>query len=214
MFSFFGKKNKNGTRTLTSANDLQVGDIIVFKDTLHLPESIRGQSVEVVQVGAYEFESGFEASFALKTVSGEAYFLSSENDDGETILTLSRQIQREVVEAIFDLGEIGNVLDEGFSSLKSLDSTPAEYDEWVASEYHENADCVQCYYHKTDKRGQTPAQYSDGSFDGEELNYYECTSVNGDYGVAIEVYKTGDTDISLFKCFDESVIEDLLPNAG
>jgi len=213
MFSFFGKKDKDTPRILNSARDLRVGDIIVFNDMLVLPESIRGQSVEVIQVGAYEYESGFEPEFALKTVSGETYFISAVDEEGVVILTLSRRIQRDVVEVIFDLDDFGSVLDEGFSSLRSLESIPSEYTEWVADEYHESTDCQRCYYHKTDKRGETPAQYSYGAANGEELNYFECVNSNGEYGLSIEVYAAGQTEVSLFKRFEESVIQDLLPSA-
>lgn len=213
MFSFFSKKDKDGPRILERASDLQVGDIIIFNDMLVLPESLRGQSVEIVKVNAYEYKTGFEPEFVFNTMTNETYFMSTDDEEGELILTISRRIERNIVEQIFDLDDFSAVLDEGFASLKSLASTPDEYQEWVVNEYHEDTDCERCYFHQEDKRGQTPEQYSDGSTNGEELNYFECLNSNGEYGIAIEVYQSGQTEVGLFKRFGENVIQNLLPKA-
>lgn len=210
--SIFSKNIKPIPRQLNNVSEVVSKDIIIFKDTLQLPQQIRKQSAEVVKVASYEYKAGFEPEFSLRTSGDETYYLSTEEETGEIVLTISRRIQRNIVELIFNVDDIGAILEEGFSSLRSLNTVPEEYAEWVSEGYNENTDCLQAYFHKTDNRGKTPAEYSDGAESGEELQYFECTSADGNYGISIEVYSSENTEISLFRRFDESVIQDLLPH--
>ena len=59
----FGKKEKQ--RTLSSAKELNTGDIIVLTDSFALPESLRTQQFQVTSVNSYEYENFTQTEWTL-----------------------------------------------------------------------------------------------------------------------------------------------------
>ena len=208
--SLFSKKKP--VRKLESAADLHVGDMFTLSDRLYLPESVRGVTCEVISIGAYEFESGYETDFTVKTDQGDNYTVSLSDDNGELELSLSRKLARSSVLKLFSEEDIGEIFADGFASFSSNTDIPSEFDGWVAGEYQETTDCASCYYHKADMRGKTPDHFSRGI--EEELQYYECSGGdNEDYGLFIENSADGETEIYLTRSVALTAIAEYWPNA-
>lgn len=208
--SLFSKKKP--VRKLESAADLQQGDLFTLSDRLYLPDSLRGVTCEVISIGAYEFSSGYETEFTVKTQQGDNYTLSLNDDSGETELSFSKKIPRSSVLQIFFEEDIGEIFSDGFARFSSKQDIPTEFSDWVTADYQETTDCGSCYYHKRDMRGKTPDHYSRGA--EEELQYYECSGGNGeDYGLFIENSADGESEIYLTRTFGLGAIAEYWPNA-
>tara|TARA_B100000809_G_scaffold246528_2_gene274597 strand:+ start:2237 stop:2875 length:639 start_codon:yes stop_codon:yes gene_type:complete len=208
--SLFAKKKP--VRKLESAADLQIGDLFTLSDRLYLPESLRGVTCEVINIGAYEFSTGYETEFSLKTQQGDNYTLSLSDDDGELALCFCQKIPKNTVLQLFSEEDIGEIFADGFAHFSSKQDVPVELDGWVAEKYQETTDCASCYYHKVDMRGKMPDH---GSLGVEEaLQYYECSGGdNDDYGLFIENSADGETEIYLTRTVALTSIAEYWPNA-
>ena len=67
------------------------------------------------------------------------------------------------------------------------------------------------YFFDRDCRGETLSQYEDD--DSEELRYHECEDASGRFGLTVEVWADGDTEVSLDVNVPPDVIESMLPGA-
>jgi hypothetical protein len=60
------REKENPVRDISSPDQLNVNDIIVFKYRTELPESLREQSLTVVSICGYEYESGMNKEISLR----------------------------------------------------------------------------------------------------------------------------------------------------
>jgi len=75
--AYKGKEKDTGpARVISSPDQLNVNDIIVFKYRTELPKSLREQSLTVVSICGYEYESGVNKEISLKDQHGNIIYMS------------------------------------------------------------------------------------------------------------------------------------------
>ena len=210
MFKLFKNKDKK-LRTLTHPDELEVGDIVGLKDRRSLPKELQGQQFEVTAVGSYQYASSTEREFTLRSEDSLSYYMSVDDNDGDPILGFSIKIPRDAVLKIFDEEEFAMLWEPEFPTL-SVRHTPEAYASWLTDRYHQIVKSEEAYFYNRDLGDKPPSRRMDD--DGEEFRYHECEGEPEDqYGLSIEVWASGETDVSLAVYTPQDVIDELWPHA-
>ncbi|MCY4013321.1 MAG: hypothetical protein OXG82_11465 [Gammaproteobacteria bacterium] len=206
----FSKGDANDARSLESPADLTAGDIVTFKHRLALPGDVQGQTFEVSSVGAYEFEDGLYPQLTLDGAESGRIFLSFKAGDVSE-LCLSREVPRRDVLKLFDEDAFSALWDDDFADLQVASRLDA-YDGWLADAYSQVKKWAEGYYHSRDQRGETLSQYADD--DSEELRYHECEDASGRFGITVEVWGDGETEVTLDVNVAPDVVDALFPGTS
>ena len=197
------------TRRVEGPGDLRAGDLLTFKHRLALPPSVQGQTFEVSSVSTYEFEDGLHPELTLDGAEGGRIHLAfAERDVSE--LCLSRNVPRGDVLKLFDETAFAALWEEDFVDLDVMTALP-EYEGWLGERYSQVKKWTEGYYHDRDRRGEDVSRYQD---DGEEFRSHECEDATGRFGVTVEVWADGDTDVFLEVNVPPDVIESMWPGDG
>lgn len=189
-------KKAPAPRQLSHPNHLQLGDMITLDDSFALPEQLRGQQLRVEAVNTYEFERRQSTEWVLKGHGSETLFLSLDEDD-ETHLCFALKITRSQVEQIVDLDQFSDIFEEDVqASLNILPTAPESLNAWLGSQYHQINFAQFGYFHRQDYRGMTPPQDEDTN-SGEPFELYQLLDDEERYGIEVEVYEGGETDVML-----------------
>ena len=203
----FGDKSADSGRRLETVADLRSGDLLTFKHRLVLPPSVQGQTFEVSKVGTYEYEDGMYPQLTLDGAEAGRIYLSFKDGDA-TELSVSKEAPRKDVLKLFDEEAFSALWDEDFADLEvgaQLDG----YDGWLGTSYSQTKKWAEGYYHDRDCRGEQLSKYQDD--DAEELRYHECEDSSGRFGLTIEVWGDGDTEVSVDVNCSPDVIEAMWP---
>ncbi len=203
--SHFGKTNEQ--RRISSPGDLTSGDLITFKHRLVLPPSLQGQTFEISSVAAYEYDDGLYPQLTLDGPNGDRIFLVFK-ETSPNQLYLSRVAPRSDVLNIFDEQEFATLWEEDFAEISLVNRLP-EYDGWLGDRYTQTKKSAEGYYHDRDCRGK---EISDN--EGEELRYHECEDGSSQFGMSVEIYGDGETEVSLEVHCNSDVIESMWPGEG
>ncbi|MCY3814442.1 MAG: hypothetical protein OXH15_21900 [Gammaproteobacteria bacterium] len=206
----FSKGDANDARSLESPADLTAGDLVTFKHRLALPGDVQGQTFEVSSVGAYEFEDGLYPQLTLDGAESGRIFLSFKAGDVSE-LCLSREVPRRDVLKLFDEDAFSALWDDDFADLQVVSRLDA-YDGWLADAYSQVKKWAEGYYHSRDQRGETLSQYADD--DSEELRYHECEDASGRFGITVEVWGDGETEVTLDVNVAPDVVDALFPGTS
>ena len=206
----FGKDAKeDGPRDLASLADLGAGDLVTFKHRLALPGDLQGHTFEVSSVATYEYEDGLYPQFTLDGAEAGRIFLSFQATDPSEI-SLSRTVPRRDVLKLFDEAAFSALWEDDFADLAV--ATPLDaYEGWLADAYAQTKKWAEGYFYDRDCRGETLSKFADD--DGEELRYHECEDASGRFGITVEVWADGDTDVTLDVNVTPDVVESLLPGS-
>ena len=137
---------------------------------------------------------------------GRVYLAYAARDVSE--LTLSRDIPRGDVLKLFDEAAFAALWEDGFADLEVVSALP-KYEGWLATRYSQVKKWTEGYYHDRDCRGEDLSRYRDD--DAEELRSHECEDATGRFGLTVEVWADGDTDVSLDVNVPPDVIESMWP---
>ena len=213
MFKKFFGKDEKPARTLTSPEQLQVGDLITLKPRSTLPDCLQGETLEVTKISTYEFPSGYEPEFTVKTSTGRTLSMSLSDDGGDIEMSFSIEISRNTVIALFGEAEFSRLWEDDFAELKTnLDAADEELAGWLAPNYWQTEKMAEAYFYKKDMRGKGNNQYV--SHDSEELRYHFCAGgEEEEFGLSVEIWEGGETDVYVSKSFAVNVIEEMWPNA-
>jgi len=189
----FGKEEKQ--RTLSSARDLNTGDIIVLTDSFALPESLRTQQFQVTAVNSYEYENVTQTEWTLTGNNDLEIFLSLDVDD-KTYLKFALKIEHQDVESLFDLDEFSTLFDEpGQAFLNRLNDNDKTAS-WTSEQYQQSVFAKVGYFHRKDHRSETLSPY-EGKGSGEQFEMYQLLDQDQSRGIEVEVWDDGDTDVFL-----------------
>ncbi len=207
----FGKKDKTPTRVLNSPEQLQMGDIVEFSDSLKLPEELRNSSLEVTSISTYQYEDGQAPCFMLRDSLNNVVSLTIDNSDGEQLLCLGREIPEKTVLTLFSADDFASIWEEQQAHL-NIQQQPNELQGWITTQYKQsNAQEGIGFFYKADLRGQTLSHLKQDDDSGEEFRYFECEGADDRYGISIETWSDGKTDVSLEVNLPYEIIENLWP---
>jgi hypothetical protein len=193
--SLFNKKKPLTTRTLTTPQTLQVDDIFTFGDSFSLPQTMRKQQLQVIDINTIEFKHGHYAQVIAQGSSSQLVYLSFPANP-QKLVKFSLLLTRDDVEALFDLDAFANIFEApGNSRLQPLSSSH-HYADMLAGEYIQQDFMTTGYLHQEDYRGETPPQYSEQQH-GREFEFYSLAGGKGERSIDIFIFENGDTDIYL-----------------
>ncbi|MDQ6993068.1 MAG: hypothetical protein Q9M31_06295 [Mariprofundus sp.] len=201
-----GEGEPREPRSLNHPGALDVGDII--KMSFLDQTDLSNKRLEVQAVNSYDFGADPEISFTLKGESGELFFLTLCRDNGEEKLSFSKMMKRSQVIKLFDEHAFGQLFNEGADTHLERQSIPAGFEEWTASHYVEEEDCLKGYYYKGDYREQPFPRFEDES---AGIEYYLLEDPDKAFAIEVEVYASGETEVSATLYLGLSAIEEMWP---
>jgi len=206
----FGKKTKQKTvRIVSSLDDVQVGDMLEFKDRPDLPEQIRGETLKISTIAYYQYESEGSIELTLEIPSGEDIALAySTVDQGE--VALSVKLPENKVLQVFDEHEFSSLWGDEFASIVTKPQHAGNLAAWVCDSYRQTVKEAVAYYFNEDRRGQDLSMHEDDG--SEELRYHEAAGGTDEYSVNVEVWSSGETDVFLCRTFALSIITEYWPS--
>ena len=210
--NFFKKifnKDKDEQRVLNSPADLKLNDIIVLTDSFALPQNLRAKQFQITAVNSYEFENDVQTEWALTDNNGAIIYLSLDQDD-EVFLKFSLKIKQNDVENLFNLDDFSAIFDEPGQAFLKRKSDNDLTGNWTSKQYQQCIFAQVGYFHRKDHRSEALSSY-EGKDAGEEFELYQLLDQEEDYGIDVEVWSDGDTDVSLTLYRPLSDIIDMYP---
>lgn len=209
---WFGKK-KESPRQLKSVNDLIVDDYIELKPRSCLPDCLQGATLAITGLASYEYSGTIAVEFEATLTNGEVVYLSPERDDGELEICFSIKIPRKTVLTLFNENDFAQLWEDEFPTLEANLADINGLEGWLTEAYSQSVKYGVAYYHQKDLRRQRPSQFTDDS--SEELQYHECEGgEEGEYGINVEVWADGSTDVYLTVTCPAEVVQEYYPSGG
>ena len=206
------RKDKEGERRLDRPAELRAGDLLSFKHRRALPEAVQGRTFEVAAVATYQYESGIEVQFTLIGDDRAKYHLSLNPNESQPELCLGLDVPRKDVLKLFDEDSFARLWDEDeFAELEVAEPLD-RYAGWLADGYSQVKKDAVGFFYDRDCRGETLSLRQDD--DSEELRYHECEGSIDSFGLSVEVWGDGETDVSLEVYCAVDVIEAMWPGDG
>lgn len=210
-FSKFSNTTDTAPRKLSQVNQLLVGDIIVLTDSFALPESLRKQEFQVSAINSYEFEHSTQTEWVLQGTNSIEIFLGLAVDD-TTELKFSLKIAHEDVESLFDLEHFSAIFDEPGEAFLDKQQDTALTTGWCSEQYQQNTFAKVGYFHRKDHRSENLSSY-EGSGAGEQFELYTLYNEDQSYGIDVEVWEDGDTEVCLTLFRPLSDVIDMYPGS-
>ncbi len=193
--SLFAKKPAPPTRTLTKPQDLQINDIFTFSDSFALPQAMRKQQLQVIEINTIEFKHQHYAQIVAQGSGQQLVYLSFPNNP-KKLIKLSLLLTRNEVQALFDLGDFSEIFEEPGNARLTPLSKQHHYADMVADQYIQQEFMSTGYKHRQDYRGKTPPQYQEDN-PGREFEFYSLEGDRGERSIDIFIFENGDTDVYL-----------------
>jgi len=209
MFSKWFSKEEEKVRSLEHPRDLQVGDMLQMLDSFALPSELKDQMLTVVAINSYQYEEGDDYEFVLKGSSKASIFLTLGDEDGESSANFSIKIQRQDVEALFGLEQFADIFEEALVTIERQGEDET-FNRWVADTYTQTEAPYVGYFYASDCRGQRISEYEEDG-QGEAFTYYALESPDAMFGLEIEVWEGGETDVAVSIYRPLSDIVELFP---
>ena len=209
--SRFSREKESG-RQLTGPGDLRAGDLVSFKHRRVLPEEVQGRTFEVASVATYQYESGIEVQLTLVGDDRAKLYLGLDPKDSQPELCLGRDVPRRDVLKLFDEDAFASLWNEDEFAELNVEQPLDNYAGWLADGYSQVKKDAVGFYYDRDCRGETLSMRQDD--DSEELRYHECEGSDDSFGLSVEVWGDGETDVSLEIYCGADVIEAMWPGDG
>lgn len=195
LTSLFSRKKPLATRLLTKPQDLQLDDIFTFGDSFSLPQAMRKQQLQVIEINTLEFKHEHYPQIIGQGSGPQLIYLSFPTNP-QKLVKFSLLLTRNEVENLFDLDDFSEIFEEpGNAHLKPRTSNH-HYADMIAAEYIQQAFMTTGYKHQEDYRGATPPQYNEEKH-GREFEFYSLAGGDGKRSIDIFIFENGDTEIYL-----------------
>jgi len=114
--SLFTKKKPLTTRTLRHPNALQCGDIFTFSDSFALPQVMRKQQLEVIEINTVEFKHAHYAQLVSQGSGAQLVYVSFPKNP-QKFVKYSLLLTRQEVENLFDLDAFSDIFEAPGSAV-------------------------------------------------------------------------------------------------
>nr|VFK49123.1 MAG: hypothetical protein BECKTC1821D_GA0114238_10693 [Candidatus Kentron sp. TC] len=196
------------SRVLGHPRDLQSGDIVKFGFTAQ--QGISNQPLRVEVIDTCDLGGGQHKKTLFTLQGGEASFRLAVVDQGrEERLEVGISVLPEDVEQVFDTDAFIDLLDPetGVHHVLERIGEPPRLVGWVGPVYRQEAG-HNAYYHNGDYRDR---RLPDTEDEGDAFSYYLLISDDRRFGLEVQVYDGGRTDVYLLVYLPVSRIEELWP---
>ena len=211
--ALFGKlfgSDEPTVRSLTTVNELEPGDFLKFG--FNALEGLSNQSLSVDSVATHDLggESKKKILFELRGSSLRLRLAQIREGRGER-LEIARQIYPDDVESCFDVEAFINLLDPdtGVNHVLKRTGKLPELSGWLGKTYRQEAGHNAYLYPKDYRHKSMPADATQGS----EHSYYLLVTDDRNYGLEVQVYDGGQTDVWLLVYLDPDTLEEMWPSA-
>ncbi len=207
MFGFikrlFQSKENNEGRTLSHPCDLRQGDFVKFQ-FLPQPE-VCGNLFEVNKVNTYRYDGVEYPEMILKDGKGNIIFMMIEEEDGEEYIGLSKKVPTAMIRNIIPQTSLDSILQEGTGLRLQISQKPEGFEPWLANSYTETDEYRGIFSKGDGRSGQKGAD--------EHFKSHHLTDPSDEYALEIEVYGTGEIELSTTVYHDINVIDEILPGS-
>ena len=203
----FGGRSKaeSPPRQATHAWELQVGDFVKFGFVA--PHGLSQAELQVAAVHALDL-GGPQKIRRVITLDGGAEGRYSLWQDERSALAVAHEINRPVVERLFDVDEFARLFDPDQSpnlTLHRRQELP-ELEGWTTSVYRQEA-AEQAYRHARDP-ALTTIDDQLGA-DAEGFDHFRLVGDRRRFAVEVAVLDGGRTDVTLIAIGSESIVEEM-----
>lgn len=188
-------KDTPKARQLNTPEQLQINDIIEFSDSFALPEVLRGQQLQVIAINSHEFEHKLVTEWALKGHLQQSFYLTVEQGV-QAYLKIVMRLEETDIDQIFDHSELADIFSPPGNATVNRLADSSNSQNWTCEQYQQSIFAQEGYFHRQDYR-QTEVP----SESGEAFEYYALRGIDDQFGLELQVWSDGDTDIfvSLFR---------------
>ncbi len=203
-----GGENASQTRRLSHPRDLRAGDIIKFR---YLSQSdVSGKEFEISQINTYIYGDLCYPELVLKDRSGHIIYMMVEEEDGEEYLALSKKVEKAKINDLIAPNDMTAIQAKGNGTSVTIATKPEGYKEWLVDHYRETDDHVRGAFVKGDVRYLTEEEINKQ----ERFSSHVLEDADGEYALEVEVYETGETELSVTVYHDIQEIEEMWPGAA
>nr|VFK52929.1 MAG: hypothetical protein BECKTUN1418F_GA0071002_10157 [Candidatus Kentron sp. TUN]VFK53495.1 MAG: hypothetical protein BECKTUN1418E_GA0071001_10178 [Candidatus Kentron sp. TUN] len=211
LFRSVRKDTEDTPRVLEHPGDLQLGDIVKFGFAGQ--GGISNQSLRVEDINTCDLggEKHKKTLFTLQGTDSHMRLAVVDQGQGERV-EIGTAVFPEDVERIFDMDAFIDLLDPetGVHHILERIKEPKRLTGWIGPVYRQEAG-HNAYYHTGDYRYR---QLPDSEEEGDAFSYYLLVSDDRQFGLEVQVYDGGRTDVYLLVYLAVSKIEELWPTAG
>ncbi|MFT6985229.1 MAG: hypothetical protein ACJAT7_001037 [Psychromonas sp.] len=193
--SLFSKKQPITTRTLTKPQDLQINDIFTFGDSFALPQAMRKQQLQVIDIKTLEFKHEHYPQIIGQGSGPQLVYLSFPINP-QQLVKFSLLLTRNDVENLFDLDAFSEIFEEPGNARLKPHTNNHHYADMIADEYIQQDFMTTGYKHQEDYRTTTPPQ-DNAQKHGREFEFYSLSGGKEKRFIDIFIFENGDTDIYL-----------------
>jgi len=203
------RKDNHTSHGLQHPRDLQLGDIVKFGFAAQ--QGISNQSLRVEDIDTCDLggEQHKKTLFTLQGSGARLRLAVVDQGRGGERLEIGIAVLPEDVEQIFEMDAFIDLLDPetGVHHVLERIGEPPHFAGWVGPVYRQEAG-HNAYYHAGDYRDRRlPASEEEG----DAFSYYLLVSDDRAFGLEVQVYDGGRTDVYLLVYLAISKIEELWP---
>ncbi len=210
MAGFFSRMFGGGARELPPVQldhprDLRTGDIIKLG---FLEQSeLSGKTFEITHVNTYIYGNMCYPELILKDRTGTTIFLMVEEEDGEEYLAFSKKVARNDVRKVLSQDKLDAIIKARAGTTIHLRKKPAGMEEWLADNYTKTDDQVTGMFLAGDARSLSNEEMKRT----EPFTSYTLVDSDDKYALEIEVYGSGELELSLTVYHDMEALEEMWP---
>lgn len=203
----FGSSNEAPKRRrLSHPRDLRAGDIIKFR---HLDQpDVSGKEFEVSQINTYIYGNLCYPELILKDRTNHIIYMMVEEEDGEEYLALSRKIAKADLNDVIPADEIAKIRSPGTGTTIVPAIQPEGFEPWFVERYKEVDDRVKGTFVKGDVRYLS----DEDANSQEQFSSHILEDSEGEYALELEIYDTGEMELSVSVYHDINEIEQMWPS--
>ncbi len=198
----------SSSRVVSHPADLAKGDIIVFgySDILELTEN----QFQISKVNTYMYGDMAYPELVLKDRSKNIIYMMVEDEDGEEYLAISKKIPKNMVNDIISKEDIQQIVKGEFSGDIKLKAKPIGMQpEWFEYEYKLVDRNVKGSFILGDARLLSDEEMKKQ----QRFNSYIFEDSTSEFALEVEVYETGEVELSVTIYADLEEIKEIWPAA-
>jgi hypothetical protein len=204
---FGSRAGKSKPRKLPHPRDLRIGDIVKFQ---YIDQSdVSGKEFEVSQINTYLYDDLCYPELVLKDRSSNIIYLMVEEEDGDEYLALSKKVSKTQMSEIISHEDMSRILKQGSGIKIGIITKPLGFESWLTDNYRVVDNNIIGSFVKGDARYLSSEEINRQ----EHFTSYILENSDNEYGLEIEVYKTGETELSVTVYHDIEGIEEMWPGS-
>lgn len=212
LFRAGRRDRENTARELHHAGDLEPGDIIKFGFAAQQVLGNRSFRVSAIDTHDLGGESRKKTLFTLQGIDARIRLAVADDGPGKRTgerIEVGLPVLPEDVERVFEREAFIDLLDPETDVHHLIERTgePEYLSGWTADAYRQEAG-HNAYYHAGDYRSRQLPEFEE---EGDAFSYYFLVSDDRRFGLEVQVYDSGRTEVYLLVYLPISTIEELWP---